>query len=328
MYTMNRHRAAFTLVEMMVVLTIILVLLLILGMPLLNSAVRTGYIASCASNENQLYVAAQAYRIEHRKPLSADQWQPNLLPYMQNSREVFYCPEDENPYADSLVKASLSIDVYDCEYTNYRGTLPLYEWSRPIGFGGGTQGWKRKDIRENVYELWMEDGWNKSWNDLLLQIDESQDGQVTITYVGENTGGGRCTGWRYSLLDPSGAKIEPLDDMGGNAKITKSQLGDSVTLLTDEGDGSYGINFAARSGFAGYDQGKWIMFLDYYKLQADVGADDWAEELTTSGTHGFARHLNGICNVLTMDGSIRQQSSFDIDPTFVEHIDTYWQPVR
>jgi prepilin-type N-terminal cleavage/methylation domain-containing protein len=318
------HKRAFSLIEMMVVIGIIAVLLTILGRPLFDLGLRSGYISVCASNENQLYIAAQAYRSANNRPLAAVYWQENLLPYLEDNRDVFICPEDESPFAE-LQESGVTIDVYDWCYTNFRGNLPLFEWERPIGFGGGAQGWRRKDVKPGVYQLWMEDGWNSTWNDLILEIDETVQGQVKVTYAGENTGGS-CGGWRYNMLDTLGNKLTPLDDMGASPDISGSQFGESVIVQLDKGFGSYGMNLAAKPGFTGYNDGKWIMFLDYYKLQADAVGDDWAGELTQDGTHGFARHLNGICNVLTMDGSIRQRSSHELDPTFVERVYKYWNP--
>lgn len=109
----RRHTAAFTLVEVLVVIGIIAVLLAIL-LPALSKAKRASEQIACASNLRQLGYAFLLYCDENRGFFPAAQdplspgiwlwmgrgWRPVLEPYaMRASKDnpgVFWCPGDQN----------------------------------------------------------------------------------------------------------------------------------------------------------------------------------------------------------------------------------------
>lgn len=97
----SKYRAAFTLIEILVVLAIIGVLAAIL-FPALSGARESGRIAVCSSNLKQIYLGMQQYLNDSNQiyPSSTNYITPfcgwaNLLhPYVK-STEIFECPNDE-----------------------------------------------------------------------------------------------------------------------------------------------------------------------------------------------------------------------------------------
>jgi prepilin-type N-terminal cleavage/methylation domain-containing protein/prepilin-type processing-associated H-X9-DG protein len=89
---------AFTLIELMVVVTIIALLLTLL-MPAIWSVSKTAKLTQCTMN---LYVISQAYSVraadsratpDQVKPLRVGSWKSLLLPYMENRSTFLVCPE-------------------------------------------------------------------------------------------------------------------------------------------------------------------------------------------------------------------------------------------
>jgi prepilin-type N-terminal cleavage/methylation domain-containing protein/prepilin-type processing-associated H-X9-DG protein len=117
----NRKINAFTLVELLVVISIIAVLLGVL-MPVLANARRSSKQLMCAANLKQVYTAFASYanqnsdviikagEILHTKNLQEllALWHISLLPYVgekfdgdimeEKFSKVWFCPEDKDPY--------------------------------------------------------------------------------------------------------------------------------------------------------------------------------------------------------------------------------------
>ena len=93
------HRTAFTLVEVLVVVGIV-VLLAALLFPAMSSAKRAARSATCQSNLHQIGIALQLYLSDYNRlypSLNAHpqncSWSYNMVPYTK-SEAVFSCPED------------------------------------------------------------------------------------------------------------------------------------------------------------------------------------------------------------------------------------------
>ena len=106
---MNRKlRAGFTLIELVVVISIILILAAML-LPVFERAVKAAEATSCLANVRNLALASQLYISDYDGrlppalldlPDSTQQncWDVLLLPYV-GSRQIYLCPVDENPTA-------------------------------------------------------------------------------------------------------------------------------------------------------------------------------------------------------------------------------------
>ncbi|MES2474677.1 MAG: type II secretion system protein [Verrucomicrobiota bacterium] len=104
-------RNGFTLVELLVVITIVAVLLGV-GYPLSRSLIARSREASCIGNLRSLGVALQTYLQEHNNTMpvlkagrsvkTADEpvLETALLPYL-GSEEAFHCPADSKVFAKS-----------------------------------------------------------------------------------------------------------------------------------------------------------------------------------------------------------------------------------
>ena len=100
----RRHTNAFTLVELLIVVSILLVLIALL-MPAMNSAWGAVRLTQCTSNLNRI---GQAYITRCGDQLSGTQkildtgwWTVGLLPYMENKADFLTCPESDLVLAGS-----------------------------------------------------------------------------------------------------------------------------------------------------------------------------------------------------------------------------------
>ncbi|HTV40343.1 MAG TPA: prepilin-type N-terminal cleavage/methylation domain-containing protein [Candidatus Sulfotelmatobacter sp.] len=98
----GKRDKGFTLIELLVVIAIIAILAAIL-LPVLEQAKKRGQQASCINNLRQMGIAVTMYPTDFNgeypncltKPANSANyyvWQPRLLPYAGNGRNVFYCP--------------------------------------------------------------------------------------------------------------------------------------------------------------------------------------------------------------------------------------------
>ena len=85
-------RRGFTLIELLVVVALIGILIALL-MPALNSARRHAQRVKCMSNVRSIGLAFQMYANENRGWFSeaAHTWNLQILPYLSNNTDVFYC---------------------------------------------------------------------------------------------------------------------------------------------------------------------------------------------------------------------------------------------
>ncbi len=138
-------RAGFTLIEIVVVISIILILAAIL-LPVFERAVKSAEAISCLMNVRNIGYAVQLYTsdydgllppalVEIPNTTQKNCWDVLLLPYVGN-RQIYLCPADENPttgpaYTNSLIHSyGINLDVAMIE--GYAGaSLQLGNVPRP-----------------------------------------------------------------------------------------------------------------------------------------------------------------------------------------------------
>ncbi len=122
----RKLRAGFTLIELVVVISIILILAAML-LPVFEQAVKAAEAVSCLANVRHLALASQLYTddydgrlppalIEIPNSTQKNCWDVLLLPYIDN-QQIYLCPADENPtagpaYTNSLMHSyGINLDV-------------------------------------------------------------------------------------------------------------------------------------------------------------------------------------------------------------------------
>ncbi len=282
----GRNRDGFTLVELLVVISIIGILISLL-MPAVHTARASGRKAQCASNLHQLGVA---YANRHSKRpdaprMQATAWLSELKPYLEDMASIYVCPEGSNEVAtDSPAMAKV-----------LKQGEPVVDI---VPFGEASSLCKRFDISEGVYELHFDSGWVLDWDDFWFRVEELDSGKTRIT----------CTRYDsplhiyFRVIGQDGDVL--LDLNRSNA------VGQVYEFYGQMDRFSYGMNSRAHRMVADSSR---ILMLGYERFVADVdevrsvdGSDRWPDVIAP-------RHL-GRCNVLFVGGHVESWAPEDIDP--------------
>ena len=296
---MTRRKRAFTLVELLVVITILIVLagLLIPSLAQVRAVARR---VQCANNLHQIGNAFVAHKADERmgivEPLTAFGWGAKLMPYLEDKTGgITICPAHVRRGSEVSL-AGIVVYVW--------GAFDMYLQPGP---------WVTKtDVTATGYKLRFED-WrtgssDKDYNDVVLRIDYLPDGNIRITVDYSDSAN------HFSLLGPDREVL--LYDL-------ETQIGRSITTMGV----SYGMNNMVHDMQAG---GRWVLAMDYVKEIADCAGpdamDDWDNWIdSATGVPEFARH-GGRCNVLFADTSVRSVPPAQIDPDVPALAEHYWNP--
>ncbi len=312
---MTPRRRAFTLAELIVVISVIALLMAILT-PTFAVVRQYAHQTQCAGNLNRIGAALSTLSARAESfgagPLTPTGWRGQILPYVGHARDVLLCPDGRSRgmTAESLGGYALR---------TYSGSTFLYDM--PMAEGPACR-------MENVshggmkYDLSFEDQRTSSgdptgdysFRNPILTVEFSAT-DVKITVKG---GGG---GYHWYLIDPQEKVLMP--------DILKSGpgVGGSVVVSGAGGEFSYGLNSVAARMPKGARR---ILALDYPADVARVaGADEirdnWLTWMDADGTYSFARHFRR-CNVLMVDGRVVQLRPEEMDPTDPDLLAEYWQP--
>ena len=124
------RRAAFTLVELLVVVAIVALLIAIL-LPALGRAREQSNAVACMSNLRQLYLAFEMFAADHNGHFPGNWWDgynpdAEKRSWLRNSNEPF----EDAPQNGTIFRYLGSLDVYRCP------SLPVIE----VGSGNGSNG--------------------------------------------------------------------------------------------------------------------------------------------------------------------------------------------
>ncbi len=388
-----RCPGGFSLVELLVVILIIGLLAMLL-FPSMARLYEASKLMECSQRLYYIGQAYQVRASEARvKPelgvLQVERWKSQLRPYLEEKSDQLMCPvaslepgvpegwKGVDPWdrartlaAEGKLSAGGFFPDEDIVERPSLESLKVEVWLRPgpdfrgvkannlIYVMDCTEGqWAmKKNVTPTSYELWFEDSWNTTWNDLILRFEELPDGSLRITYVDEHTGGncynlvnvetgevllcGMGDGNAYHgwpklpkgtsvVLKPENKKQEgPTDDDNPDFAIADDTIAEGG--VAGRGTrGSYGMNsFAHRRESI---PGRVILCLDYKKTVArgptDRLPDWWHEEgwQTEEGLPVFARHFGKI-NVLFTDGSVELMDPWVIDPSGPAGVEKWWDP--
>jgi prepilin-type N-terminal cleavage/methylation domain-containing protein/prepilin-type processing-associated H-X9-DG protein len=328
----SKHRAGFTLPEM---LTVIAIVLIVIGMllPGLSESKKAANQAICANNLHQIYLAYRSQKSDiATKPMkSAFGWQGKLLPYMSDVTKMTICPSDNGDGMSGTMSSSLIVEArsgtsvrasMDLEAGPFTRRVDAHTTDAEIdSMWGGNGGWAKNtrnnaNLGEHSYLLFFEDirtgGGDMDHNDLVLMVTESDYG-VEIEFISESAG------YKFFLMERTGKVIwEDMDNSG------KTQPG--ATYMMDGSPSSYGMNTALPLLQKRSSGSSKIFMLDYLRSVAEGGhngLDPWNDWMNDQGVLKFARH-HGRCNISFFDGHVKINDPEDIDPKIAEYRDDLW----
>ncbi len=325
----------FSLIEMMVVLSIILVLLAALVAPLLTQARRNAYIATCASNLHQITLARLAHKSERGRPLRAGEWD-TLKQYLAGAQlqdGVLRCPEDElvaGGVADSFKIGIATRDPKIETNISYHiefGISPLNVHMSQEQYDqvvwGSQEG--KKFFEANPWYTGYDPGSNPSlyyviFEDIVVNgaaagDQDFEDIHFKVEVKGdytEMTAKRGAAGYRHFLFDRYDNNL-----LGPNKPIP----GSWETVQVPLGPSSYGMNMHARDIDTG--EGK-IFAIDYESTV--VKPETWSQWDDARGIPMYARHEASNLNAVYYDGSVKQVEHALINPEFVSNDLRFWQP--
>jgi prepilin-type N-terminal cleavage/methylation domain-containing protein/prepilin-type processing-associated H-X9-DG protein len=314
-------RRAFTLVELLVVITII-GLLVGLMMPAVQGARESARKTQCGNNLHEIGVAYQSYVGKKAATggsgsFAAGSWTDIVMPFLQGQSGLLICPNDKEARESASTSDNIWY-IYSGGSMQRQTPLQAGPW---MTIGTPPEQWEqtcgRKRSTPQSYFLVGEDlAYNTPW-DICLLMDVMDDGSIHCIYAGDNG-----HSYNYKLLDTK-----------GNVKFDPWVKGCDFWVQSSANT-SYGCNNRIHR-FVGDSQK--ILLVEYNKSVASVSGAA-APDLTSptpsmrqspywGGWGGSRARHSGLMNVLFADSRVETMTPLSINPSIPRTHDEYWRPL-
>lgn len=305
---LHRGRSGFSLIELLVVMTIIAILLALL-FPAVQAAREAMNRAACLNHLHQIGVAYRnRLTVERGKEADPLTWVTQLEPYVENNQKVFRCVNDFDTFSGTTGTVS-TLRVHRRPQFNDID-VPLQ-----VGSGGRPDRVRRVTPRNPMYSAYpqaleLELSENYDYDDMTLLLEPGPGG---INYVRVLLGdgyapGGNVYNYRIDLLGPNGQVVYSGLRFPDNAPAPGGPRC------------SYGINGHVQK--MSPDDARKILIVEYKKVSADVvgaNAQDFWPDMV-AGRH------RGLLNVLYYDGHVETHATAEVDPRVSKIHNERWKP--